>query len=190
MSRNVPYVLTDEEQRKFLRQFNTRYDSQLRNKVMCRMMLECGLRSNEVRSLTVQDVDLGRRKLDVHGKGDKDRPAWMNEDLRDAISEWLSRRESDSDWLFPTRNDTKVQGRYLRSMVKRKAHDAEVRKPEEVSPHTLRHSFATSLLREGANLRQVQEALGHSDISTTQIYTHIVNPELEAVMSGVTPKGV
>lgn len=193
MPRNVPYVLSEEEQRAFLEQFNKRYKTPHRNLVMCRCMLEAGLRSDEVRSLKVKDVDLGRRRLEIRdGKGGRDGIAFINESLRDALSEWMSRLTEklnpDCDWLFPTHNDTKVSGRYLRRMCKKTARKADVRKPEEVSAHTLRHSFATSLLRQGANLRQVQEALRHSSIQTTQIYTHIENPELEQVMADFRPK--
>lgn len=192
MTRNVPYVLSDEEQQDFLAQFNKRYKTPHRNLVMCRCMLEAGLRSDEVRSLKIKDVDLGRRRLEIRdGKGGKDGIAFINESLVEEISEWLDRLSDlgcSSDWLFPTHNDTKVSGRYLRRMCKRTAHEADVRKPDEVSAHTLRHSFATSLLRDGANLRQVQEALRHENIQTTQVYTHIENPELEQIMADFQPK--
>ena len=177
--RSLPKVLTEQEQKDFLKQFNTRYRTPHRNLCMVRLMLQAGLRAGETVALKSEHLDMMTCKLTIReGKGAKDRTLWINEDLRDLIGEWLQRKP-DSQWLFPTRTGKQVDTSHLRRMVKRKAREAHIDEWEKVSPHTLRHTFATGLYRETKNIRLVQKALGHSDLSTTMIYTHIVDEELE-----------
>ncbi|NTW28895.1 MAG: tyrosine-type recombinase/integrase [Coriobacteriia bacterium] len=115
------------------------------------------------------------------GKGAKDRVLWISDDLRDLIGLWLGRRPA-SPWLFPTRDGEQLNTRYLRTMVKHYAVKAGVAEAERVTPHILRHTFATDLLRKTKNIRLVQKALGHSDVSTTMIYTHVFDEELEGAL--------
>jgi integrase/recombinase XerD len=177
--KKLPKVLTSDEQKALLRQCNKRYKAPHRNLCMMRLMLEAGLRAGEVVSLRPEHLNMTTCKLMVReGKGAKDRTLWINYDLRDSIGRWLERRPS-SKWLFPTRNGSKLDTRYLRAMVKKYAEKAGIPEWEQISPHTLRHTFATDLYRETKNIRLVQKALGHSDLSTTMIYTHIVDEELE-----------
>lgn len=97
------------------------------------------------------------------------------------IKQWLQRRP-ESPWLFSTRNGGPINTRYLREMIKRKATRAEITEPERVTPHVLRHTFATDLYRETHNLILAQKALGHANLATTSIYTHVVDDELEQAM--------
>lgn len=183
-ARKLPKVLTADERRALLAQCNRRYPSPHRNLCMLRVMLEGGLRAAEVLALQPSHLNMTTCKLMVHqGKGAKDRTLWINDDLRDLIGEWLERRPK-SKWLFPARNGKRLDTRYLRTMVKRYAEEASLTEWEKVSPHTLRHTFATDLYRETKNIRLVQKALGHSDLSTTMIYTHIVDEELEEALKG------
>lgn len=178
-SNTLPKVLSEAEQERLLAELNTRYPTPHRNLCMLRLMLEAGRRVGEVVALRPEHLDMSTCKLTIRdGKGSKDRTLWINADLRVEIGAWLERRP-ESPYLFPTRDGNRVQTRYMRSMVKRLARKADVDEWKRVSPHTLRHTFATELLRETTNLRLVQKALGHADISTTQIYTHIVDEELE-----------
>nr|WP_279349760.1 tyrosine-type recombinase/integrase [Salinibacter sp.] len=94
-------------------------------------------------------------------------------------------RRPESDYLLPTSKGTKVDTSQLRRSVKRYAKDADIAEVERVSPHTLRHTFATRLLEATGNIRKVQKALGHSDLSTTMLYTHVVDGELEDAMKGL-----
>lgn len=182
--RKLPRTLTDEERVALLAQCNRRYATPHRNLLMMRLMLEAGLRAGEVVALQPAHLTMTSGKLLVkQGKGAKDRVLWVSEDLRDEIGAWLERRPS-SKWLFPTNNGTQLDTRYLRTMVKRYAQKAGLSEWEQVSPHTLRHTFATDLYRETKNIRLVQKALGHADLSTTMIYTHIVDDELEAALKG------
>lgn len=182
--KKLPKVLTKGEQERFLGQFSKRYYSPFRNLVMCRLMLATGLRPGEVVALRPEHVDLDTCRLIVReGKGSKDRALWFSEELGELLQEWMERRP-ESEYLFPTQEGGQLSTRYLRQMVKRAARKAEIDEWERVSPHNLRHTFATDLYRETKNLRLVQKALGHADISTTQIYTHIVDEELEDALRG------
>jgi site-specific recombinase XerD len=130
-------------------------------------------------------------KLTVReGKGAKDRTLWVGEEMLEELREWTGRRSEEADeeetgsseFLLPTRKGTEVATSHLRRSVKRYAQKAEIEEVDRVSPHTLRHTFATRLYRETSNIRMVQKALGHSDPSTTMIYTHVVDEELEGAM--------
>lgn len=182
--KKLPKVLTEAEQEALLDQLNPRYQSPHRNLTMLRLMLATGLRAGEVVALRPEHIDLDTCRLIVReGKGAKDRTLWFSDEIREAVEEWLERRP-DSEWLFPTRDGGQLSTRYLRAMVSRIAEEAEISEADRVSPHTLRHTFATELYRETKNLRLVQKALGHASIQTTQIYTHIVDDELEEALRG------
>lgn len=191
--KKLPKVLTDAEQDALLAELNPRYQSPHRNLVMLRLMLATGLRAGEVVALRPEHVDLDTCRLVVReGKGAKDRVLWFSDEIRDALAEWLERRPQ-SPYLFPTRDGGPLQTRYLRELVSRLAERARIAEAEKVSPHTLRHTFATDLYRETHDLRLVQAALGHSSVQTTEIYTHLVNGEVEDALrrlrSRETPDG-
>lgn len=177
-------MLEQDEQARFLETFNKRYRGSFRNLVAVRLMLDCGLRVSECVAVKPEHVNMASCRLEVrNGKGGVDRTLWMTNDLRDLIAEWLeSDLRPDSDWIVCTRDGGQVDPRQLREMVKRQAGKADVQEWERVSPHTLRHTFATDLYRETQDLVVVQEALGHADISTTRIYAHLANDEVETAM--------
>lgn len=181
-TRRLPKVFVPAEQKALLAQFDKRYPSALRNLVAVRLMLECGLRSGEVVEIRPEHIDLSTCRLVIReGKGAKDRVVWFFDDLRDLISSWLELRP-ESEWLLCTRHATPVNTRHLRELVKRKAMQAGIPEAERVTPHTLRHSFATDLLRETKDIRLTQKALGHASLGTTMIYTHVADEELERAM--------
>ena len=185
-TKNLPKILSEEEQSRLLAQFNTRYPTPLRNLCLVRLMLEAGLRVGEAVAMKPEHLDMRTCRLMVReGKGAKDRVLWIGDDLRDLIGAWLERRP-ESLWLFPTRLGTKVHTRDVRAVVKRMARRAGIAEADRVSPHTLRHTFATDLYGETTNIRLVQKALGHADLSTTMIYTHVVDADLEAALRRVS----
>lgn len=106
---------------------------------------------------------------------------WFSDDRRDLIVRWLERRPA-SAWLLSTRRGTQVNVRCLREMIKSKAVAAGICEAARVTPHTLRHCFATDLLRETKNIRLTQKPLGHASLAMTMIYTHVANKELEKAM--------
>ena len=185
----LPRILTEEETEALLAQPNQRYFGPHRDYLFMRLMLKAGLRASEATALQPEHLDLMSGKLTVReGKGAKDRTLWVGEDLLGELQEWMDRRSEQaqsSKFLLPTRKGTEVATSHLRRSVKRYARKAEIDEVERVSPHTLRHTFATRLYRETSNIRLTQKALGHSDLSTTMIYTHVVDEELEGAMKGL-----
>lgn len=184
MTRKIPDVLTHDEQERLLNQFNLRYITPHRNKTMISFLLDTGLRLSEMTNLRWNDLDLmtGQLKV-VQGKGAKDRILYMNDDLVKMLRSWKERQFEEwgaSELVFTTRTLNKLDGKAVRKTIKTYADKAGIKK--NISTHNLRHTFATDLLRNTKNIRTVQEALGHEDIGTTQIYTRIVNDELEDAM--------
>ena len=185
MVRKIPEVLTATEQEAFLAQPNPRYLTGQRNRVMLRLMLDTGLRLSEMIHIRWQDIDLNSGKVMVRqGKGAKDRTLWTGEENLSELVKWQERQEAEctgqASVVFSTKKGDKLNPAYVQRMVDRYAINAGILK--HVTPHTLRHTFATDLYRETTNIRLTQKALGHSNLATTQIYTHIVDEELEGAL--------
>ena len=184
----LPKILTEAETDRLLAQPNQRYFGPHRDYLFMRLMLKAGLRASEATALQPEHFDLMSGKLTVReGKGAKDRTLWVGEETLEEVREWTDRRAKvqSSDFLLPTQKGTEVATSHLRRSVKRYARKAKIEEVDRVSPHTLRHTFATRLYRETGSIRMVQKALGHSDLSTTMIYTHVVDEELEGAMKGL-----
>jgi len=181
----IPEVLTDTEQEALLSQPNPRYPTGERNRALLRLMLDTGLRLSEATALRWRDIDLTTGKLMVRqGKGAKDRTLWIGDEDLDMLRSWRERQAKDiagtPEHVFTTLEGKPISGRYVQAMVKRYTTKAGIEK--DIHPHTLRHSFATDLYRQTTNIRLTQKALGHSNLATTQIYTHIVDEELEGAL--------
>lgn len=181
----IPEVLTETEQTALLAQPNRRYPTGERNRTMMQLMLDTGLRLSEMCHLRWTDVDLNTGKLMVRqGKGSKDRTLWIGKDDLELLRVWRKRQAKDvkgtPPHVFTTLAGRPVSPRYVQQAVKRYAAKAGIEK--NIHPHTLRHSFATDLYRATSKIRLVQKALGHSDLSTTMIYTHIFDDELEGAL--------
>jgi len=185
MGRKIPEVLTEKEQEALLAQPNPRYLTGHRNRMLLRLMLDTGLRLSEAINLRWRDIDLNSGKVMVRqGKGAKDRTLWTGEENLAALVAWRERQLAECSGapenVFTTKAGGALAPRYVQRMVKRYAAKAGIEK--DIHPHTLRHSFATDLYRETTNLRLTQKALGHASVSTTQVYTHIVDEELEGAL--------
>lgn len=184
MAKKIPDVLTLDEQEKLLNQFNLRYITSQRNKTMIQLLLNTGLRLSEMTNLKWNDIDLmtGQVKV-VEGKGLKDKILWLDEETLTMLGKWKQRQFKEwgrSDLVFTTRTLHSLDGKAVRSMIKTYSDKAGIKK--HITTHSLRHTFASDLLRDTKNIRIVQKALGHADISSTQIYTHIVDEELEEAL--------
>jgi site-specific recombinase XerD len=161
----------------------------LRDRAILELLFSSGLRVSELVNLDRDHVNLTRREFMVRGKGQKDRPIFISEEAAQWIKSYLEKRQDNTKPLFirysgskkvdTSGNYHRLTARSIQRMVARYALLAGITK--HVSPHTLRHSFATDLLMNGADLRSVQAMLGHSNISTTQIYTHVTDPHLKEV---------
>jgi integrase/recombinase XerD len=148
---------------------------------MITLMLNAGLRASEVLHLRGRDIDWTNGQLMVReGKGKKDRTLRLSETDLDLLRSWRSRRPVSGVLLFTTLHGTAVNDRDLRAMVKRRSRKAGISK--DVHPHMLRHTFATDLYRVTKDIRLVQKTLGHADLSTTMIYTHLVDDDVAHAM--------
>jgi integrase/recombinase XerC len=153
----------------------------LRDRAVLELLYGSGLRVGEVAGLTVERVDLSRGRVLVRGKGDKEREVPMSDYATEAIDAWLRRgrprlADPTSDALFFNRKPRPMGTRDIRRVVER--YGARLLPGRRVTPHTLRHSFATHLLEGGADIRAVQELLGHASVATTQRYTHVSRSRL------------
>ena len=161
----------------------------LRDRAILELLFSSGLRVSELAALDRDHINLTRREFMVRGKGQKDRPIFISPAAAKWINHYLQKREDNTKPLFVrysgrkqvdlTGNYHRLTPRSIQRLVSHYALLAGITK--HVSPHTLRHSFATDLLMNGADLRSVQAMLGHSNISTTQIYTHVTDPHLKSV---------
>lgn len=191
----VPQVLSPREIDRFLdapRRTETFY---LRDRALLEVLYATGCRASEVSHLRLRDIRLHERSCKCHGKGNKQRMVRLGDAAVEAIEAYLagqrpaleSRRLEQQDWLFLSRGGRRLRREAIWELVKKYALLADL--SLEISPHSLRHSFATHLLAGGADLRQVQEMLGHASIATTQIYTHVDSSRLKKVHRQFHPRG-
>ncbi len=189
----LPGTLDEAEVERLLAAPDLATDLGVRDRAMLEVLYGCGLRVSELVTLTLDAVNLRQGVVRVRGKGDKDRLVplgeeavhWLTRYLRTARGALM--QDVTRPALFPGRGDACMTRQTFWHRIKRHAHTAGITRP--LSPHTLRHAFATHLLNHGANLRVVQMLLGHSDLSTTQIYTHIAQARLEALHAEHHPRG-
>jgi len=172
--KRLPYVLSEEEINLLFSKPDQESYSGLLDLTMMEVAYGSGLRVSELVGLRKDALNLKSKYLKIMGKGKKERLVPLGDEPASFVNEFLLRRErvsSKSPFVFIHENGKKVSRQYFFLQIKKYALLSGLRK--EISPHTLRHSFATRLIENGAPLRRVQELLGHSDIETTQIYTHI-----------------
>ena len=193
IGRSLPVLLTENEVLKLIKAPNTKKPLGFRDRVMLELLYATGLRVSELVKLEVNQVNLNQGYLRVMGKGDKERlvpmgktaKRWMKNYLNGPIQEILNDRQSDC--LFPTRTSTTISRQAFWQIIKKYAMKVGI--SAKLSPHSLRHAFATHLINHGADLRVVQMLLGHSDLSTTQIYTHIAQHRLKDLHEKHHPRG-
>lgn len=157
-----------------------------RDRAILELLFSTGLRISELCGLSTDDVDLSRDEFSVRGKGDKVRVVFISEEARSAIKNYLAARKDMDDALFirygkkaHVGDEPRITPRVVQRLLKHYAVKAGITR--KVTPHVIRHSFATDLLSNGADLRSVQALLGHANIGTTQIYTHVTDVHLRAV---------
>jgi site-specific recombinase XerD len=178
-------LLTPQDLRRLLDAPNGDTVKELRDKAILELFFSTGLRLSELCALS-RDIDLSRDEISVRGKGEKVRVVFISDDAKKAITAYLKKRTDMDPALFVSEGkrahedgSIRLTPRSIERMVKFYAAKAGIM--DKVTPHILRHSFATDLLYNGADIRSVQMMLGHSNISTTQIYTHITDSQLKEV---------
>lgn len=177
-SKKIPNVLTPEEIKKLLEA-----TSNTRHKLIIKTLYSSGLRVSELTNLKTEDINFDEKIAWVRGgKGKKDRMVIISQNLLLDLKEFIRENSKEKgDYVFGDKNNKKLSERNVQLIIAKAKKNAGLEK--EIHPHTLRHSFATHLLEDGIDIRKIQELLGHSDLSTTQIYTKISTKELKKVKS-------
>jgi len=193
IGRSLPKSLTEEEVESLLNAPLVSDPLGSRDRTMLEVLYATGLRVSELVSLKYSQLNMNQGVIRIVGKGDRERMIplgeeavrWLKEFLGSARNEILLDRTTD--YLFPTRRGDRMTRQAFWHIIKRYARKSAIDK--ELSPHTLRHAFATHLLNHGADLRVVQMLLGHSDLSTTQIYTHVARERMKELHGRHHPRG-
>lgn len=189
--KKLPTVLSLEEVDALLATFNESTPLELRNKTMVELTYSCGLRVSELINLKLSSIHLQMGIIDVVGKGTKERIVPIGNKASELIKRYLEFGRPKlaspriNDYLFLNHNGEQMTRQMFFIIIRDKAKEANITKA--ISPHKLRHSFATHLLERGLDLRLIQELLGHSDISTTEIYTHINSTKIKDVFENSHP---
>ncbi len=193
LPRSLPKSLTEEDVEMLLYAPDVDTPLGMRDRTMLEVLYASGLRVSELVGLNVAQVSLDMGVARVMGKGSKERLVPLGEEALDWVRRYLTEARPAlltgklSDALFVTQRGTAMTRQMFWYLIKKHAKEGGLHKP--LSPHTLRHAFATHLLNHGADLRVVQMLLGHSDISTTQIYTHVARERLKALHAKHHPRG-
>ena len=188
---NLPEYLTVSEVRLLL-DIDLKKPKDYRNKAMLELMIATGLRVSELVNLQVSDVNFDDCFVRVLGKGKKERIVPVDDEALHYTKLYLDfyrnflLKKKDSEYLFISSYGKKITRQSFFKLIKNECQKKGIKK--EVSPHTLRHSFASILLKNGANIRVIQELLGHEDLKTTQIYTHLINEKLKKDYENYHPR--
>jgi integrase/recombinase XerD len=193
LPRSLPKSLTEEDVELLINAPDVNTPLGMRDRTMFEVLYATGLRVSELVSLSVAQVSLDMGVVRVMGKGSKERLVPLGEEALDWLQKYLKEMRPVllasrlSDAMFVTQRGEAMTRQMFWYLIKKHAKHGGIHKP--LSPHTLRHAFATHLLNHGADLRVVQMLLGHSDISTTQIYTHVARERLKALHAKHHPRG-
>jgi len=194
LGRPLPHSLTESDVERLLAAPDLTTPIGIRDRAMLEVLYACGLRVTELVSLRLTDMNLQQGVLRVMGKGSKERLvplgeeaiSWLQRFIQESRDELLKKNLSE-DVVFPSNQGKMMTRQTFWHRIKIHAQDAGIKK--KLSPHTLRHAFATHLVNHGADLRVVQLLLGHSDLSTTQIYTHIAQQRMKELHAEHHPRG-
>jgi integrase/recombinase XerD len=194
LPKHLPEYLTVEEVDALEASIDLTTNEGHRNRAIIEMFFSCGLRVSELTNLKMHDLFLDKHFIRVFGKGRKERLVPISDKAIHELELWFTDRcqwpvkPGEDDYVFLNRRGHHLTRTMILIMVKRQAAEAGITKT--ISPHTLRHSFATALLKGGADLRVIQELLGHADIGTTEIYTHIDNESLRQTILKHHPRNI
>lgn len=183
--KKLPNFLQSDELDKIFSSIDTSTPLGLRNRLIIELLYATGLRVSEITSLKLDEIDINNREIRVYGKGGKERIVLFGDYAKKYLQEYLAgpRKEllngNQSKYLLINHNGEELTSRGVEYIIDEIVKECALK--HHISPHVLRHTFATDMLNNGADLKSVQELLGHSSLSTTQIYTHITNERLRSV---------
>jgi len=185
VEKRLPTFLTEEEVFKLINAPDKKTTLGLRDNLILKMLYSTGMRVSELVSLRISELNLEKGEVIIKGKGNKERVVFLPQDILDDIKYYIQKRRKNSNILFLNRKGKLLTDKGVRILVEKYA--KKIIPYKKISPHTLRHTFATHLLTNGADLRSVQELLGHTKLSTTQIYTHLTKENLKKVYDNFHP---
>ncbi len=192
IQKSLPNILSPNEVDELLN-INLKDSFSYRNKAMLELMYSSGLRVSELVDLKLQNIDFSEDIVRIFGKGSKERIVPIGDYAKEYLEKYINEyrntmfKNGINEYVFLNNHGNKMTRQGFFKIIKQLAKEKNINK--DISPHTLRHSFASHMLKYGADLRTIQELLGHSDISTTQIYTHITNEELKHNYEEYHPHG-
>jgi len=186
LDKKLPAFLTEEDMGRLIEAPSNETDFGRRDRAILEVLYSTGIRVSELVGLDVDDVDFIGNIIKVLGKGKKERLAPIGEQALKTIQSYLDKRKKSSLALFLNKNGTRLSTKGVCDITHK--YILQISSQQHISPHVFRHSFATHLLNRGADLRSVQELLGHVNLSTTQIYTHITMDKLKGIYSKAHPR--
>lgn len=190
--KKLPNFLQSDELNKIFESIDTSTDLGLRNRLIFELLYATGLRVSELEELKIKDINFANKEIRVIGKGNKERITYYGEYAEKYLDEYLNTsrlnllKDKNTDYLLINNQGNHLSVRGIQEIVNKEVELASIK--HHISPHVLRHTFATDLLNNGADLKSVQELLGHESLSTTQIYTHITNERLRTVYLNTFPR--
>ena len=180
IEKKLPNFLSYEELAKIFASIDTDTDTGLKNRLIVEMLYATGVRVSELVNIKVSDINKSNKSIRVMGKGKKMRIVYFGEYAEEYLNRYLTKNiNKGSKYLFVNANNEKMQIEEVEVMIKKIVKDLALK--THVTPHTLRHTFATHLLNNGTDIKTVQELLGHASLNTTGIYTHVSNERLKEV---------
>lgn len=191
-AKTLPKYAKDNDLEKIFNSFDKEKPLDQRNSLILEMLYATGVRVNELVNIKINDIDKYNHSIKILGKGSKERIVFYGSFCEDALNLYLEDgrnkllNRKDTAYLFINKNGSKLSDRYVREIINKVVRKCEI--DYHISPHTLRHTFATDMLNAGADLMSVKELLGHSTLNTTSIYTHVSNEQIKKIYNFAHPR--
>ncbi len=191
LDKRLPKYLNFEEIEKLLNAFDNNNYLGLRNSLILELLYSTGIRVSEITNIKLKDISLSNKTIIIDGKGNKQRIVYFGSICLNLLKKYIDSsypilNKNNSDYLLLSKTGKKINEREIRKIVDDASSIAGIK--IKISPHVLRHTFATHMLTSGADLRSVQELLGHENLSTTQVYTHLTNEKIRNVYLSAHPR--
>lgn len=191
LDKKLPKYLNFDDTEKLLNAFDNKNFVSIRNSLILEILYSTGIRVGEITNIRVSDVSISNETIKVTGKGNKERIVYFGSRCKNLLNLYFKEsynklNKNNIDYLLLSKTGKKINEREIRTIVDEAAIIAGIK--IKISPHVLRHTFATHMLQDGADLRSVQELLGHENLSTTQIYTHLTNEKIRNIYLNAHPR--